>query len=346
MKNPNGYGCIRLMSGSRRRPYAFIATVEGKQHYIAAFESAYEAKIFQARYYEEHHPNHLPSRRKSITFSELYYRWYPFHLAEGAELSESTKVSYQNSFKHCAALYTRPFADLQFLELQAVIDNMRHRQNLSYSSCKKVKNLLSLLFKYAQKSNICSTNYAELLSIGKNRPVYPHHIFSRQKINRLWNIADFPGCDTILILLYSGLRVSELLELKKKNINLRQRYLRITKSKTAAGIRVVPIHSRILPIVEVRLHGPGAYLISDQSGKPYDYSRYRSAIWNKVMNRINGQRHTPHDTWHTFATLLDNANANENAKRKILGHANGDITDRVYTHKSIRQLRKCIELLQ
>lgn len=47
MKNPNGYGCIRLMSGSRRRPYAFIATVEGKQHYIAAFESAYEAKYFK-----------------------------------------------------------------------------------------------------------------------------------------------------------------------------------------------------------------------------------------------------------------------------------------------------------
>lgn len=79
MKNPNGYGCIRLMGGNRRRPYAFIATVDGRQKYIAAFETIYDAKIFQSRYFEEHHRDFLPSYHKKITFSELYFRWLSFH---------------------------------------------------------------------------------------------------------------------------------------------------------------------------------------------------------------------------------------------------------------------------
>ena len=346
MKNPNGYGCIRLMSGARRRPYAFIATVAGKQKYIAAFETLYEAKIFQATYFAEHHKDHHPFRRKSITFAELYFRWLPFHLNEGAELSESTKSSYENSFKHCAALYDRHFSDLEFLELQAVIDDMRNHQHLSYSSCKKVKNLLSLLYQYAIKSNICSTNYAALISIGKNHPIYPHHIISRQKINRLWRHADMPGVDSVLILLYTGLRVSEMLQIEKKNINLRQRFIRITKSKTSSGIRIVPIHPKIMPFILNRLSNPGDFLICDSSGSPYNYTRYRSSVWNKAMKLINGLNHTPHDTRHTVATLLDNAGANETSKRTILGHAGGDITERVYTHKGLRQLRKCIELLK
>ena len=190
------------------------------------------------------------------------------------------------------------------------------------------------------------TNYAELIGIGQNKPVRPHKTISRQKINRLWRIADAPGVDTILILLYTGVRVGELLELEKKNVNMKQRFIRIAKSKTEAGLRIIPIHPLILPFIATRMVAAGTYLICDNAGHPYDYSRYRSDIWDKVMNKINGSHYTPHDTRHTVATLLDDAGANENAKRRILGHAGGDVTDRVYTHKSLHQLRKCIQLLR
>lgn len=346
MKNPNDYGCIRIMSGNRRRPYAFIATVDGRQKYIAAFETIYDAKVFQAQYYEEHHRDFPPSYHKKITFSELYFRWLSFHKDEDRMLSKSTLTGYEYAYSHCVALYDKYFPDLQYLELQAIINHMRFKENLSYSSCKKVKNLLSLMYKYAIKANICRTNYALLLSIGRNHPVYPHHVISRQKINRLWNAFDYAGTDTVLILLYTGMRVSEMLNILKSEVNLRQRYLRITHSKTASGIRIIPIHSRILPLISERMAMPGPNLINDQSGCPYGYSRYRSGVWHKVMKHIRGEKHTPHDTRHTFTTLLDNAGANENAKRQILGHATGDVTNRVYTHKSLRQLRKCIELLK
>ena len=60
------------------------------------------------------------------------------------------------------------------------------------------------------------------------------------------------------------------------------------------------------------------------------------------MNLINAVKHTTHDCRHTCASLLDNAEVNYNAKRRILGHSSGDVTDAVYTHKNLKQLRKAI----
>ena len=64
------------------------------------------------------------------------------------------------------------------------------------------------------------------------------------------------------------------------------------------------------------------------------------------MLQINAKHHSTHDYRHTCATLLDNAEANENAKRRILGHATGDVTDTVYTHKDLKQLRKAINKIK
>ena len=237
-----------------------------------------------------------------------------------------------------------PVEDLRYADYQRVIDDMR-RHGLSYSSVKKVRSLISLLLKYADKIELSTTNYAPLLSIGRNRPVRPHHTFSRQKINRLWAAVDYPGVDTVLILLYTGMRCGEMLQLQKSDVHLRQRYIRITRSKTAAGIRIIPIHHRIAPLIESRMESPGDALICDMTGRPYNYGRY-CTVWRTVMHHIRADGHTTHDCRHTVATLLDNAGANETAKRRLLGHAGGDITERVYTHKNLRQLRKCIELLK
>ncbi|WP_146553674.1 tyrosine-type recombinase/integrase [Rummeliibacillus sp. SL167] len=55
--------------------------------------------------------------------------------------------------------------------------------------------------------------------------------------------------------------------------------------------------------------------------------------------------HRPHDCRHTFATLMDNADANKLSIKRIMGHASKDITDKVYTHKDIEQLLKAIDLI-
>lgn len=341
MRKPNGYGSIKHLSGRRRRPFVFVVSDAGRQHPVEYFATQIEAEIFAADYNKIHMNRSLSGHK--ITLAELYHRWLPRHI-EDTQPSQSTLNSYHNAYQHLVTLHGMPVEDLHYADYQQIIDGMR-RHGLSYSSVKKVRSLISLLLKYADKIELATTNYASLLSIGRNRPVRPHHTFSRQKINRLWTAVDCPGVDTVLILLYTGMRCGEMLQLQKADVHLRQRYIRITRSKTAAGIRIIPIHHRIAPLIEARMASPGDALICDGDGRPYNYGRY-CTVWRSVMHRIRADGHTTHDCRHTVATLLDNVGANETAKRRILGHAGGDITERVYTHKGLRQLRKCIELLK
>ena len=341
MRKPNGYGSIKHLTGRRRRPFVFVVSEHGRQKPVEYFTTQVEAEIFQADYNKLHFHRSLPAHQ--ITLAELYHRWLPAHTAN-TNPSQSTLDSYTNSFKHLVPLHYEPIQDLKYADYQKIIDDMR-KSGLSYSSCKKVRSLISLLEKYAVKIELINKCYAPLLSLGRNHPVHPHKPFSRQKINRLWNVLDSPGVDTVLILLYTGMRVGEMLALQKNDVNLRQGYIRITKSKTVSGIRTIPIHHRIFPLIARRMKSSGSSLIADSEGKQYDYSCY-CIIWRSVMQIIKANGHTTHDCRHTVATLLDNAGANETAKRRILGHAGGDVTERVYTHKNIRQLRKCIELLK
>lgn len=151
----------------------------------------------------------LPAHQ--ITLAELYYRWLHAHTANTAP-SQSTLASYANSFKHLGPLHYEPFQSLKYADYKKILDSMR-KSGLSYSSCKKVRSLISLLEKYAVKIELINKCYVPLLSIGKNKAVRPHHPFSRQKINRLWVHCDDSGVDTVLILLYTGMRVGEMLAL-------------------------------------------------------------------------------------------------------------------------------------
>lgn len=341
MRNPNGYGCIKKLSGQRRRPFAFVVSENGKQRIIEYFTNQADAQIFQADYNKVHLHHVLPGHQ--VTLAELYHRWLPAHIAD-TDPSDSALASYANSFKHLSCLQYEPFQNLKYMDYQRVIDGMR-KSGLSYSSCKKVRSLISLLEKYANKIELTNKSYAPLLSIGKNKAIRPHKPFSRQKINRLWKNIDAANVDTVLILLYTGMRVGELLHLHKSDVNIRQRFIRITKSKTVSGIRIIPIHHRITPLIDARMHTPGTPLIANDNGNEYSYGSY-CILWRQVMHLIHAEGHTTHDCRHTVATLIDNAGADETAKRRILGHAGGDVTERIYTHKGLRQLRKCIELLK
>lgn len=341
MRKPNGYGSIKHLSGHRRRPFVFVVSEAGRQRPVEYFVTQTEAEIFAADYNKVHTNRSLPGHQ--MTFSELYYRWLPRHIAD-TNPSESAICGYKNAFRHCSVLHGMAYSEIKYVDYQRIIDDMR-KSGLSYSSVKKVRSLISLMESYAAKVEAGGKTYAPLLSLGRNKLVHPHRPFSRQKINKLWSISDRPGVDTVLILLYTGMRVGEMLQLQKSDINQRQQIIRITRSKTAAGIRTIPIHHKIQSIITARMQTPGKSLIADHTGKPYSYSRYCD-LWRKVMAAINASGHTTHDCRHTVATLLDNADANEAAKKRILGHSGGDITERVYTHKGIRQLRRCIELLK
>ena len=62
------------------------------------------------------------------------------------------------------------------------------------------------------------------------------------------------------------------------------------------------------------------------------YNRFKVYHWNPLMEKL-GFDYTPHYGRHTCATMLREADVQEDIRKLILGHKNADITDR-YTHHS------------
>lgn len=263
------------------------------------------------------------------TLADVYHSWLALH---SLNVSSHTMKGYACAYHHVSSISHRPINKITYMELQNIISDML-KSGLSYSSCKKVRSLLNQLYSFAIINDWCSKSYSQYLNIGHNTPKRPRKVFTTNQINRLWNInAELP-----LILLYTGMRASELINLKSTDINRKQRYLKVTSSKTKAGIRIIPIHHRIWPFIESRLSNK--WIIDERN-----YVSLAKAF-KLDMKSINAN-HTPHDCRHSFATRLDDVGANYNAKRLLLGHASSNVTDGVYTHKSLRQLRKAIEMLK
>ena len=74
------------------------------------------------------------------------------------------------------------------------------------------------------------------------------------------------------------------------------------------------------------------------------YSNYRREKFDNIMEKLR-MDHRPHDTRHTFASLMDSAGANKLCIKRIMGHSSPDITDNVYTHKTIQELIEAIDLI-
>lgn len=341
MRLPNGYGSVIKLSGNRRRPYIARKTVgydkNGRQiyHIIGYFATKDDAITALSNYNQQDIPE------PSITLAKVFQAWYPIH---SKQVAESTAESYKNSYRHLEQVISMPITKIKYRHLQAVIDKMR-KNNLSYASMKKVRSLINQLFAYAIINEWCERDFGKYLEMGKNIIKHPHKPFTTQQINKVWRCTQ-ENTDLVLILLYTGMRVGELLNLKKSNINLKQKYFDIVTSKTKSGIRIIPIHPRILPIVERRIkeNPKSKYLFSNSDLKPLSYTQAANQF-EKVM-RVIKAKHNTHDCRHTVATLLDAADANKVARDRILGHASSNVGDAVYTHKTLQHLRKTINLLK
>ena len=142
----------------------------------------------------------------------------------------------------------------------------------------------------------------------------------------------------ILILIYSGCRISELLDLKKEDVNLEERHFNIVAAKTAAGIRTVPIAEKVYPFFEYWYNlNSCEYLLSTPEGAHFKYRNYYDSYWKPLLDAV-GMSHRPHDTRHTCVSLLTVAGVSDKVIKKIIGHKGQGVTEIVYTHFEIEEL--------
>ena len=345
MKRANGMGSEYKAAGNRRKPYIVRVTKKfddnGKQLFeiLGAYATQKEAENMLNEYTKN--PYNLNNRH--ITFKGVFDLWkkekYP-------KIRENSAKAYDSSFnKYCKDLWDIRFIDLRLTHYQTLIDN----SNCNYPTKNKIRNLLSQLSKFALNNDIVLKDYTTAIDIGKNTNTQKRKPFTKEEIQKLWdNVNEFKWVDSILILLYSGTRICELLDTEISNVFLDEKYpFFVSGNKTDAGReRKIPIHNRILPLVKnyYEKNKDKKYLITNHNGEKMDYYNYRRNKWDVIMKDF-GMDYTPHCTRHTFISLLKSKRADPLNIKRIVGHISNDVTSDVYTHIDIKELWETVNLL-
>lgn len=264
---------------------------------------------------------------------------------------EFVTVEYKDDNSELVDYY--PLPDERYVALAQKTQNGNNNGCLILDHTILMKSLFNMLYKYAVAHDIVEKDYASVMFANGN-PIKRSRIreaipFSQEEIQMLWdNLHQIPFVDMILIEIYSGWRPQELAILKMKDVDIKAGTMRGGLKTEAGKNRIIPIHPLIKPLIADRIREAAAlqskHLFNDvngQQGTYMTYDKYRSRF-DKVMKRLN-LKHHPHETRHTFITKAKACGVDEYILKLIVGHAIDDITEKVYTHRTIEQLKAEME---
>lgn len=345
LKLPNGFGSIVYLGENRRKPYGVLKTVgwneDGKQikKYIGYAESWNQAYQMLLEY------NNMPYdlNYKNLTLEDVFLMTKKKleQLLEQKKLSKSSYNALVSSWNcHLNKLAKSKILEIKRKDVQNIINNC----GVKYTGRNYIKILFSKIIDYAVHdlelsidTSICNVD------IGDKEKSTLHKPFTDEEVNVIMEYAKTNKIARLLMIyFYTGLRPSELLEIKNDKVFLDKDYM-IGGIKTDAGIdRIIPIHSKIKNYI-IELYNPNnKYLIINEiTNSKMSYDAYQKRF-DKLISDL-GMSHTPHDTRHTFATKCDGIISDVNIKI-LMGHSlAADVTNDVYIHKTAEKLKIEIE---
>jgi integrase/recombinase XerC len=153
----------------------------------------------------------------------------------------------------------------------------------------------------------------------------------------------------VLELLYgTGMRLSELINLRDNQINLTERTIRVLGKRNKE--RVIPFADSLVSVItgyrkmrnkELTPNDLGLLLVNDDGGKCYPMMIYR-LVRKHLGTHTSVEKRSPHVLRHSYATHLLNKGAEINAVKDLLGHSSLAATQ-VYTHNSMEKLKKVFD---
>lgn len=338
MRLPPGLGSVHMIGDgkNRRKPWRArvkadvefnLATGKATQKYITL--GYYETEIDAIEALMEYRKDPYTLEATVCTFEDVFQMWkakkYP-------DISVSGQRGYDAAFKNSAPLHKLKMREIRSSHMEDIMQTTE----FGHQSQVKMKTLWGQVFKYAMEHDIIQKNYSDFVKVRDDAPGTNKTAIPKEDRDKIWAAIDAgdQGAEIVMIYLYTGMRASELLGIKKCNVDLDARIM-VGGLKTDAGKdRRIPIHKCILPFIERLMQTDGEYLVmlyENGKAKKMTYYQMTRTMWDPVMENIGLKDYTPHYGRHTCTTMLREAGVEMDLIKLILGHASGDITDR-YTH--------------
>lgn len=321
MRNPNGFGSVSKLSGKRRRPWIArvtsgteidFANQKAKQlrQTVGYFATKKEALEALAKFNE----NPFNAESAKVTFRQCY---------EGAkeDFSEARAHNYRSAFRYLEPIADLPIRTIKAAQMQRCIDSCHTTQQ------REIKTVCHKTYEFALKQEYIDRNPSQYLKSNTVDATIDREVFTPEEIRDLWNRDEW-AAKVALVLLYSGMRTKEFRTMEPDDIDLKERVMHITKGKNKSSIRTVPIHDMIFPILK------------DLKENPISFTHEG---FNKALRRYGN--HTAHDCRHTFTSRMRELKCDLLTLQLILGHTPSTITERVYMHIGIDELRNAVNTL-
>ena len=322
MKLPPNYGSITKLSGNRRRPfvvrittgYTFDpVTMQAKQHrgILGYYATRKEAMQALAKYND----NPFDIENTKVTFRQVYEE-------AKNDFTPSRERNYISAFKYLEPIADKPIRSIKAMHMQRCIDSCTTTQQ------REIKTVCRKVFECAMRNDIVDRDPSQYLHSNTVASTINRDVFTRDQIADLWTHAGEKWARITLILLYTGMRTKELMDLEPDQIDLAARTISITKAKNASSMRTVPIHGAIFDLVAAFKRDP----------------------YKMTHNGLNGRLketygHHAHDCRHTFATRMRECGCELLPLQLILGHTPQTITEKIYTHLTIDALADAVNML-
>ena len=282
---------------------------------------------------------------------------YLVYLVGNKNCSPETIRSYKKKIGYLEEYLARKFNgpvyldDINFRDLDSFIIDMSTERNWQPNSLKQCHYTLRSFFSYCHRKELIKKNIADQMEPVKGERKEREHL-SKAEFDKLENAIKHPLVRKVVItLFYTGMRISECLNLTIGDVDLTKGTIKVKETKNNS-FREIPLHQRLKNLLEehlsdVDLQDPFVrkqrLFATSKSGKIT--SSYVNLIIREAKEEtgLTGKV-TAHTLRHSFASRLIKKNCNLVYVQKLLGHADLRTTS-VYTHAKMDDLIGSVDLL-
>lgn len=238
----------------------------------------------------------------------------------------------------------------EFILLKLEKGNLNNGKSLSYNSVNSIISVLKQSLKLAYELELLPKDLTSKIKLPKltEKKI---EIFNSSEQQRLENYclrkkANYIG---IVLCLYTGIRIGELLALTWDDLNFEQKLLSINKNvctiklnnkhithldkpKTKSSIRIIPIPKQLIMYLKrIKKKSNSKYIITTRNNKMVSIRSYQRT-YAQILTRLNLPYHNYHSLRHSFATRALEMGMDVRSLSEILGHKNVAITLNRYSH--------------